>query len=782
MFLQNLKQYIIEIRSNRLITVINVVGYSIGLAACILIGSYTIHQLSYNNFHEHSERIFRLNYYQSQKNNHNATTNHQWAQVIPEEIPEVDKVARYDWPWERDLSFDSKVVKANGCMGDGELFQIFSFPLIHGNQESIFSEKQGIAISESVAKKLFGHTDVLGKSLILEVEDKYTITAVFKDIPANSSIRFEYLINAKDQIAQWNSNSQNHWLMWRWRTFVMLHDQDQVEAFEGKMPALQKKHIGNWHADVFNYSLQPLKDIHLGSSHIRGSFNSDNKISTLYIFASIGVLILLIACFNFINLTTTSFEDRKKSISIKKMIGANRKTLFFQYLFYSILLTIICVLIGILLSKQFLPELQRLSGDSIQIPFNNVFFWIAIILFSIIIGTLAGIYPALFIARKVSLSRSNDLISTFGVRNTLVVFQFAITIGLLSFIGIVKKQLNLSTKGDLGYHYTSSINFWNSENTFNHYDAFHQEMAKIPGVISSTSCNFSLPGHFGNFWGVKPKGLKENVEIFHAQAATDFFEVMEIPLNKQIEPLIADTTQQADRCVINQQAYQLFAMEDDILGNQFKIGETKNTVIAVMSDFHNNTLHEKVKPLSLSLQEKCWNNLVQIDQNRINETLTAIKQLWSKFEEKYPFDYQFVDQSIARRYEREQKLMNLISLFFGLAIFISLLGLYGLMRYIAQYRTKEIGIRKVNGAKWVQIIQLLNVNMVRTIIIAFIIGCPLAYYFMHKWLEKFAYKTEISWWIFAISGFVALCIALLTVSWQSWRAASRNPVEALRYE
>lgn len=777
-----IKTFFKEINNNRNISFINVIGYAIALSSCILLGVFIYNHINYDKFHENINQIYRLNYIQNKKATNNATTNHHWFDVLPKEMPGVIKAARFGWQWEQNLEYDKQTFKGQGVVGDIEIFEVFSFPTLEKNGDNFFEKPNSVAISESLAKKIFGKDSPIGKNVILNYGETYTVTAVFKDIPSNSTLKFDFITDIKYDLQNYGEGMLNHWLWWCWRTFILLDENISDKDFGERMKPLQQKYIGDWHANTLDYYLQPFEDIHLHSSDIDGSFDSDIGITLIYVLSSAVILILLISCINYINLTIAAFESRKKSVAIKKIIGASRITLFKQYLSFSLVQTIFCVILAVILSVCLKPILNAKQIHDIDIPFAQPGFWIIMFVFGVLLGTLSGFYPAHFISRTLSISKSLKRNSKSYFRNILITVQFAIAIILLISVTLIKKQLKMSTDGDLGFNHTTLISISATESIQNHYEAFHDEMRKTIGVETTTSCNFRLPGHLGNFWNVNPIGTDSKVEIYHTAVAPDFFEVMKIPVRSKLFEFTEDTSATSLRAVINHEATQKFALGESILGKNYYLGDSKVEVIGIVDDFYISSTYNKIQPIQFNIQDRCWNYLVRLKKENQTSTINELKRIWNEFESTQPFEFQYVDDLIAMQYTKENAVYRLFNVFFILAMILSLIGLFGLVQMIVKFKIKEIGVRKVTGAKTGEILILLNSEFIIWVILAFLLASPVAWYSTKKWLENFAYKTPINWWIFAGSGLIILFIASLVISIQSWRIARKNPVEALRYE
>lgn len=769
-----------ELKQNRAIATINIFGYSVALSACLIIGLFVYRQFTFDRFHKDLDRIYRLNYISNAKKTHSATTNHQWAEVIRKEIPGVEKTARFAWSSEKHIEFNKRDFIAEGGVGDRELFDVFSFPLVEKEADNFFEKPHSVAISRSLANKIFGNDSPIGKTVILNYENPFTVTAVFEDIPSNSSLNFDFLTSVNNDLNDFGDEMKYHWAWWWLRTFVVVNNESVAAGFGDAMKPLQRKYVGDWYVEASTYYLQPYKNIHLHSASVLGSFDTDVSITLIYIFCSAGVLILLISCINYINLSVAGFESRKRSISIKKIIGAGRGYLFKQYMSYSLLLTYLCILIAIILMAYAIPVLRKQGIGGMDIPYDKPGFWIILVLFGLVTGLLSGLYPARLISKTVMNHKNNLPKSRSLFSNIMITFQFTITIILLISTVTIRKQLHESTRGNLGFNHSSMISFGTTREVFDHMESMQNEIRKIPGVLSLTSCSFGLPGDLGNFYPVQPEGA-EKIDLFHASVAPDFFEAMGIPLKISTE-LREDTAAASDHVVINEEAVKRFGIGESVAGKTYAMGDTKMEITGIAADFHIGSMRDRIKPAQFKVMNRNWNQIVRLEQVNQQSTIAQIERVWEKFETVQPFEYRFVDDLIAEQYQKEQSLFKLFNVFFALAMIISLVGLFGLVQLLLRFRIKEIGIRKVNGANTTQIMVLLNRDFIKWVALAFVISCPFAWFAMHTWLQNFTYKTDLSWWIFLAAGAVTVTVALLTVSGQSWKEAGRNPVEALKNE
>jgi putative ABC transport system permease protein len=574
---------------------------------------------------------------------------------------------------------------------------------------------------------------------------------------------------------------KHHWLHWWVRTFVLVNENSRIKDFGKEMKPLQEKYVADWYAKTSDYYLQPLKEIHLHSSSIIGSFDTDISIILIYIFCSAGILILIISCINYINLSTANFEARKKSVAIKKIIGAGRSYLFKQYMSFSVMLTFLCIFAAIIISSYSIPILKMQGILGIDIPYSKPVFWLIVVCFGLTTGILSGLYPSSYICKTVTTANPKAQISRTIFKNGLITIQFSITILLLIAVVTIKKQMNESIKGNLGYNHSSLISFSSTESIYNHCKVMQNEINNIPGVIAITSCGFKLPGYIGNYWPAKPQGA-EKIDIYHTSVASNFFDLLGIPLKQKLGELREDTSAASDIAIINEEAVKQFGIGETVVGKIYNLGNTKISIAGIAGDFHIGSMRELIKPIQFTISDKNWNQIVKIEKAKQANVIGNIQKVWEKFETEEPFTYQFIDDLIGEQYNKEKSLFKLFNVFSALAMIISLIGLFGLVQLLLRFRIKEIGIRKVHGAGVFQVMSLLNKDFIKWVVIAFIIACPIAWYVMHEWLQNFAYKTELSWWVFMLVGTIAIVIALFTVSLQSWWAATRNPVEALRYE
>nr|WP_321353983.1 ABC transporter permease [uncultured Draconibacterium sp.] len=789
---------------HRFYSAINIVGLAIGITACILIMLYVQFELSYDKFHEKSDRIYRVNLYSVRDDNTNRWpgSSPPLRNTIQDEIPEVEEAVRISQYWEPVMQYKDKVFnETKWCFADDNFFKIFSTSFIYGDPNTALVEPYTVVLTESTAKRYFGNENPLGKTLTRKYNYDWTVTGVIKDFPENSHIKPDFLGSIKSR----PYNNGANWLNNMLYTYVLLKEGASNSEVDSKLEDVVKKYVGPFMAqdrgesleefaakgNQYMYYTQPLTDIHLNTEVIAGP---ELSVSTSYliIFSLIAVFILVIACINYMNMSTAQSANRAKEVGLKKSMGSNRNKLVLQFLSESVFVTLIALALAIVLIKLLLPAFNNLVDKQLVFSLaSNLFTIPLLLLFGVVAGVVAGSYPAFFLASFNPLKVINGIHKSEGshgnLRSGLVVFQLIVTIVLFSGTFFISKQLNFLQKQELGFNKENLVIVKNAAYLWNNKPSFKNELLEQPGILE-VSNSLYIPGR-----------SKSNNTFFHelpTEASLlsqlwvdeDFLKAYEIEL-LQGRFFGKGDPSNAKSIVLSEKALKELNIQDPIgkkLYKRQKTEETTFTIIGIIKDFHLNSLHQEIWPLVLFDDDDMLKRAgeyfsVRISGN-IQENLKKIEQTWNKYADGQPLDYVFFDEDFGRLYATDVQIRKIVSIFSALAIFIACLGLLALAAFVAEQRTKEIGIRKVNGARVCQILYLLNQNFVKWVAIAFGVATPIAYYAMHKWLENFAYKTTLSWWIFAIAGLLALGIAMLTVSWQSWRAATRNPVEALRYE
>jgi len=641
----------------------------------------------------------------------------------------------------------------------------------------------------------------MGKTLTRKYNYDWTVTGVIKDFPENSHLRPDFLGSIKSR----PYNNSTNWLNNILYTYVLLKEGSSNQDVDSKLEDVVKKHVGPFMAKdrgvspeefaakgkQYKYYIQPLTDIHLNRSVIAGPELSVNT-SYLIIFSIIAAFILVIACINYMNMSTARSVNRAKEVGIKKSLGSNRKKLILQFLSESVLVTFIALVLALGLIQVMLPAFNHLVDKQLVFDYFGKYSTIPLILaFGIVIGIIAGSYPAFFLASFNPLKVINGIHKSEGshgkLRSGLVVFQLIVSIVLFSGTFFISKQLNFIQKHELGFNKENLIIINNAHYLWTRKPSFKSELLEHPGILE-VSNSIDIPGRSkfnSTFFHELPS---EAVGMNQIWVDEDFLNAYEIEL-KQGRFFEKGNPSNEKSIVLSEMALKALNIKDPIgkkLYKKLKSEETTFTIIGIIKDLHLSSLHQEVWPFVMFDNDKALKSSGAFFSVRISgdiqENLKNIEQIWNKYADGQPLDYVFFDEDFGRLYAADVQTRKIVSVFSVLAIFIACLGLLALAAFVAEQRTKEIGVRKVNGARVSQILYALNSNFMKWVAIAFVISCPIAYYTMNKWLEDFAYKTTLSWWVFALAGVAALAVTIITISWISWRAATRNPVEALRYE
>ncbi len=779
---------------NKVFSFINIMGLTVGMTACFLIFLYVKFELSYDSFNTKADRIYRVVSDIKTPTEVLHASGPAWA-VAPnakDEFPEIESFVRI-------AGGDNVLIKkgnikfqeTNAAWADSALFKVFDFKLLKGNPNTALKEPFSIVFSETAAKKYFGKTDPMGQTLLI-TGDKLPakVTGIMKDIPENSQVKADVFLSMTTITQKFNQSLDSQWGNYGASAYLLLKRGTNAKRLEKKFPEFLERRNGDEMKKLQMYPtlfLEPLRDVYLYSTR---DDSKTGHITNVYIFSIIAIFILLIACFNFINLTTARSAERAKEVGIRKVVGAGKKQLAGQFLGESVVLCLIAFVLTFFLSWLLLPLFNQLAGKTISSSIFEHWNYLALLFFaSIGIGLLAGIYPALVLSsfKPVVVLKGRFATGTRGIilRKGLVIAQFTISIALIISTIVVYNQMNFMQNQDLGFSKDQMMvidtNGDPAKNTF------EESVKELPNV-KSTALSGSVPG------GGNP-GAYSEIENKHGDmqiANLDLYFVGFNFINQYKIKMVAgrgfskdfgtDTTQ---AMVLNEAAVKLFGYSspEQAIGKRFKQWGREGKIIGVMKNFHFRSLQEEIKPLSMRI-EPGGCNLVSIKVAAANlpKTIAAVEKKWKTLIPDRPFNYYFLDEFFNRQYRSEVQFGHLFLNFAILAIFISCLGLLGLASYSTVQRTKEIGIRKVMGASVSNIVNLLSIDFLKLVFISFIIAAPLAWYFMHQWLKDFAYRININWWIFLFAGVTAVLVALFTISFQAIKAAIANPVESLRTE
>jgi putative ABC transport system permease protein len=644
-----------------------------------------------------------------------------------------------------------------------------------------------VVITEDLAQKYFANREPLGQTLTFDKKAEYTVTGVMQNVPANSHFTFSFLVSMET----YANPRRDSWSWLQYYTYLLLDENTSTEVFPDKFTAVLRRHLDQNEAAKYSPFLQPLTDIHLHSNLFR-EMETNSDITYIYIFSAVALFILLIACINFMNLTTARAAIRTKEVGVRKVSGADRRQLVKQFLGEAVLTSFFAFLLGLVFIEFLLPVFNFLTGRLLSFNYyDNVLFLSVLTGIAILVGLISGSYPALVLsAFKPADSLKGKKHGSGGhlLRKGLVVFQFTISISLMIATGIVYHQLDYIQNKKLGFQTEQLVIIPIRDDAMRlKYETVKQQLLQHSGVVSATASG-NLPG--GGDWGIpyRPEGFSEDqippmrmLVVDQDFVATFGIELAAGRVFSKDYPGDA-----AGAYMINEEAAEQLGWENPTgkLIAMPAIEREAAPVIGVLKDFHFRSMREKIGPIMLFIPPPAWFSFfsVRVRPQNISETLTFLEKKWAEFDPDHPFDYAFLDERINRLHQSEKRMGRLLGHVAILAIFIACLGLFGLAAFTAERRTKEIGIRKVLGASVGNIILLLSKDFAKLVLTGFIVSLPFSYYVMNRWLQNFAYHIDIGWWVFALSGGLALIIALLTVSYQAVRAAIANPVKALRYE
>lgn len=786
---------------------INIFGLAIGIVCCLLIVLYIQDEMSYDKYHEKADQIYRVGLRAFVNNNefHGVVTSSPMATALVNEFPEVTAATRirnYGFPVFR---YKDKVFSEERVFWvDSSYFDVFTVRFIQGDPKTALSEPESIVLTQAMALKYFGDEDPMGKSINSDNRRDYKVTGVIEDVPQNSHFHYDFL----SSLVTYGDSRSPLWISNNFHTYFVLQEGTSPEAFEAKLADLVKKHVGpqiqaavGITLDQFfdsggdwSFFIQPLTDIHL-RSNLEFELEPNSDISYVYIFSIIAAGILLVACINFLNLATARSATRAREVGVRKTLGSNKAQLIRQFLAETIMMSSLSVLLALVAVELFFPAFNNLTGKELSIPFfENIYIFPFLLGLALVIGILSGIYPAFFLSSfdpVVALKTETAGKSRrSGLRNALVVFQFTVSIVLIISTLIVNGQLRFIQNKNLGFNKEQIVIVEKTDDLGKQIKAFKQELLDNPNILSASNTNGLIGNIFGNSAYKLAGATGEETHIIWTYTTdSDFAKTYQIEM---AEGRYYEEGRQADNqnAVINEAAMKDLGLSDPIGKQIVAIGPTPDrsqtfTIIGVMKDFHFESLHYQIRPLIVHYygQEGRGRYVsVRVRPENIRDTLSFMENVWQKFASKQAFEYEFFDDHFANIYQAEGRTGKIFFSFSILAIIIASLGLFGLAAYVAEQRTKEIGIRKVLGAKISGIILLLSKQFTKWVLLGNIIAWPLAYYFMKKWLQKFAYQAGISVWPFLIASLVVFTIAMMTVSYQTIRAAIANPVDSLKYE
>ena len=804
MFFNYLKIALRNLLKHKSYSLINVFGLAIGLACAILIILFVQDELSFDSFHADAEHIYRVVEERQTPDGSKRYFAHTMGPIAPsllESFPEVEAAVRV-----RDRYGLGRVAvgygEYNAYVGDHLLvepsfFDVFDFQLLQGNAETALNDPRSIVLTESAARRYFGAENPMGKILKTDEPGEVKVTGIIQDPPKNSHLDFSMLFPfASIEADEGWQRFMNSWNSNEFITYVKMKEEISVEQFNAKIAALVGQHRAEQQQQPRVLSLQPLRDIHFGSAHLERDNNSNKgEIAYVYVFSTIALFVLVIASINYMNLATARSMKRAKEVGMRKVAGARRGQVVWQFLSESILFALFSFVIAGIIVELVLPSFNAMSNKALTLGLtSNAVLVAGLFLLVLIVGIVSGSYPALYLSQlsPAVAFKGESRVGTKGsfLRRSLVVVQFSLSIIMIIATLVVSRQLDYIQTKNLGFNQDQLVVIdINSGDTRRNFVSIKNEMSAIPAV-QSVSVSSRVPGEWKNISRINavPEGSPEtDVRSMYFMAIDEqFLDTFEISLAEG-RNLSSEMGTDTTAVIINETAAKMLGWDSPI-GKELRVPSRNFSarVVGVVKDFHFQSLHEVINPLVLGH----WNNPVtaidyftcRVNTANIQQTLLRLRQIHEKFDQETPFEYNFLDERLSDFYQQDISTGTIFRIAASLTIVIACLGLLGLAAFAAELRTKEIGVRKVLGASVASIAGMLSKDFVMLVLIANAVAWPIAYLAMSRWLDNFAYRTDLSWWIFAIAGGSAVLIALLTVSFQAIKAAVSNPVDALKYE
>lgn len=793
----------------RFISFINLFGLTVGLTCCLLIATYILNELSYDRYNTNADNIYRVtrsfNNDQGVVSLNLSTVSPPFGYYFPTDFPEIKKMTRLLDNGITPLRYKEKLINEQHVyFADENLFDVFTVKVMKGNPKTALADPYSVMLSEANAKKYFGEEDPMNKTIRCNNQFDLKVTGVYKTFPANSHIHPEMMVSfntLKDTLVYGAENLRTNWGNNSFFTYLLLPDHYDIKNMESRFPSFIDKHmagqeyIGKQASKYTKISLQKLTDIHL-YSHTDYEAEPNGDIDRVYIFAAIALFILLIACINYMNLSTARSALRAKEIGIRKVVGAERKELIFQFLSESVIVTVIAGILAIVFLWLTLPWLNKVSGQ--ELSMNVLLQWqvlVPVLLAPVAVGLISGIYPAMFMSSFRPIQTLKGIFKVGGrsvsFRKVLVVTQFSISIILIITTVVVFQQLHYMQQKSLGFDkeqiavipYNSALN--------DKFEAFRNDLLANSNIKNASRSSRIPTGRLldaQDAFTMSGDSLQQSsTDIKLVAVDYDFIPTYGIKMAAG-RNFSRDYGTDTAGFIINESAVKALGWKSsqDAVGRDFKYGNIMGHIIGVTKDFHFENMHQTIVPLVFEMfppRISFFNNLsVKFSGTSATAALEHLEATWKKFLPEIPYEYTFLDDNFNKLYESEQRQGTIFTSFACIAIFIACLGLFGLSAFTITQRIKEIGVRKVLGANVGSIVALLSKDFLKLVLIAALIAFPIAWYSMHSWLKDFAYRIDIQWWVFVLAAIAALLVALLTVSYQAIKAALANPVKSLRTE
>ena len=785
--------FIVALRNllrNKSASLIKIISLSIGMICFAVISLFIEHELSYDRFHENPEQVFRVvkDFVNDDGSRiPDATTPPAFGPAIQKDLPEVAYTTRLFPNWGRkyliqhddNRSYEEGVVRI-----DSSFFDVFTFPFVKGEKKTATAKPNFIILTESTAQRIFGNEDPIGKALKMDIaqgSSDFLVTGIVRDVPENSHFTFDFLISLRtfddpSDDVPFNTN----WGFYNFYTYVRLNPEADPQAFQSKLQEVFKKYNPDNKTECY---AQALTDLHL-KSNLKWELSVNGDYSYIRILAIIALFTIILAAINYINLVTAQSARRAKEVGIRKASGAVRSSLVKQFLFESLIMSIIAIIVSIAAVESILPELKNLLNSTLSFfdagSINVLWMLIGV---GLVTGLLSGLYPAFYLSSFEPIKVLRGAVTGFGtdtfLRKGLVTFQFVISTVLIIGTLVISSQIDFVRNKKLGFSKENILIINNTGNLQNHQSLL-TEIKKSSGVKNAGAANGVLGGL--NWTTVaQAKGQEKSLLLNLLITDYDFLDVMGVNFGEG-RKFSRDTKADSSALILNETAVKQMGIKG-VIGSQVTAGGDPYTVIGVIDDFHFSSLHEPIKPFGFFLSEQGENKLfVKIQGDQMVESIAGIQKIWTTLVPDRPFEFTFQDEQVGKLYAGEVKFQKMFSNFTFVAILVACLGLFGLSAYTAQQRTKEIGIRKILGASVLGVTQLLSKEFLKLVLLAIAVSIPIAWYAMSEWLQNFAYHVELNAWTFVLSALVAVLIALFTVSFQSIKAALTNPVNSLRNE
>lgn len=780
-----------NLMKNKGFSFINITGLAIGMAAAILIFLWIQNEMRRDTQYPKSARLFMMF-------NRDKFSGESWAwnstpmimgPTIKQNYPEVEDAVRVRNETYLFTVNDKKLIE-DGFVVDSGFLDMFDFPMVYGNSTKALAGNYNIVLTEKLAKTLFGNESAMGKTIRVDSNDVFTVSGVMKDLPNTTTFKFDYLLpftylyKLKQDDNAWDDNQLN--------TYVLLKQNASQNAFNAKVKNITIDHTKNAGlpstTQVFSY---PVSKTYLYGKSENGQLVG-GRIDTVRLFGIIAAFILLIACINFMNLSTARSEKRAKEVGIRKAVGAQKFSLIAQFIAESILLALLAGVIAVLVVQLVLPSYNTLVDKQLYLDWGNLYFWLELVAFIVFTGVIAGSYPAFFLSSfrpiKVLKGTFRAARAVINPRKILVVLQFTFAIILIISTIIILHQIRYAQERQTGYNKNNIIYTSLLGDVAKNYDVIKQSLLDNGAAVGVTKSMSPVTQVWSDSWGFSWQGSTEDdrkLDFWRFSTDGDFMKVMGTSLVEGREIDLKNYPGDSNGIMLNETAIKKMRLKEPVIGQSVTSGSVKMPIVGVIKDFILGSPYEPVSPLMINGPGTGWFNVVHIKLNpakSVSEDLKLADQVFKQYNPQYPFSYKFVDEEYAKKFADTQRTATLAALFAALTIIISCLGLFGLAAYMAESRIKEIGVRKVLGAGVVSITTLLSKDFLKLVIISFVVASPIAWYAMHKWLLGYTYRTSIEWWVFAGAGIIAILISILTVSYQAIRAAIANPAKSLRTE